>query len=547
MAIGGFNGGDPAPTLAQFQAYVAGRRHPLLHRRRPGRRPGWRGGFGGGAPPSGGFGGGNGGGGGRQNGSSSEIAAWVAANYTATTVGGATVYDLTATAPGRGTTGTPAGAGSLPVPAERRYHDRGIRSGGSRVKIIVLGAGVVGVTSAYYLAQDGHEVVVVDREGEVGQDASAGNAGLIAPGHSYAWASPAAPKLMLGSLAGKKTSIRVKPRLDPDARRLGRPVPARVHRRSRPAQHAREAPPVPLQPRPDQVDRRDREHRLRGREAGMFYLYADEAELEAGFQKTALLRENGEDLQLLDAAGVVEREPVLAHLRDAAWPAPSSAPPTPAATARSSRRASPNAAARSASTSSSGAPINGLRESGGTITAVQTTNGDIVGDGYVLALGVGSAGSRRSVGLRVPVYPGQGLLGHVPGARGRRVPAGRRRRREHAGRLVAARRLAAHVLDRRVRGLRPELDEADFAGVLETARRLFPTAAHYDRGRYRACLRPMTPDGPPLIGPSKLRNLWFNTGHGHMGWTMGPGSGKLVADVIGRRAPEIDMAGMQAR
>ena len=75
----------------------------------------------------------------------------------------------------------------------------------------------------------------------------------------------------------------------------------------------------------------------------------------------------------------------------------------------------------------------------------------------------------------------------------------------------------------------------DFAGVLETARRLFPTAAHYDRGQFRACLRPMTPDGPPLIGPSKLRNLWFNTGQGHMGWTMGPGSGRLVADVIGRR------------
>src|SRR4249919_4028160 len=83
------------------------------------------------------------------------------------------------------------------------------------VRIIVLGAGVVGVSSAYYLAKDGHEVVVVDREGEVGQDASAGNAGLIAPGHSYAWASPAAPKLLVKSLAGQKTSIRVKPRVDP--------------------------------------------------------------------------------------------------------------------------------------------------------------------------------------------------------------------------------------------------------------------------------------------------------------------------------------------
>jgi D-amino-acid dehydrogenase len=88
---------------------------------------------------------------------------------------------------------------------------------------------------------------------------------------------------------------------------------------------------------------------------------------------------------------------------------------------------------------------------------------------------------------------------------------------------------------------------SDFDGVLETARRLFPNAAHYDRGTYRACLRPMTPDGPPLIGRSSVGNLWLNTGHGHMGWTMGPGAGKLIADVISGRPPEIDMAGMGVR
>ena len=326
------------------------------------------------------------------------------------------------------------------------------------VRIIVLGAGVVGVSSAYYLAKDGHEVVVVDREGEVGQDASAGNAGLIAPGHSYAWASPAAPKLMLGSLTGKKTSIRVKPRLDPDLVTWGvrflRECTADRARRNTLVKHRLCRFSHGLIKSIAETESID----YAAEEAGMFYLYADEAELEAGFQKTALLRDNGEDLQLLDAAGVVEREPVLAHLRDGIAGAIFGATDASGDCEKFTKGLAERCRALGVDFQL-GRTIHGLRESGGAVTAVQTTNGDIVGEGYVLALGVGSAGVGRSVGLRGARVSGEGLLGDVPGPRGRRVPARRRRRREHAGCVVAARRRAAHVLDGRVRRLRPQLDD----------------------------------------------------------------------------------------
>lgn len=414
------------------------------------------------------------------------------------------------------------------------------------MRIIVLGAGVVGVSSAYYLARDGHEVVVVDREGEVGQDASAGNAGLIAPGHSYAWASPAAPKLMLGSLIGRKTSIRVKPRLDPALVSWGvrflRECTTDRARRNTLVKHRLCRFSHGLIKSIAEAEGID----YAVENGGIFYLYADESELEAGFQRTALLRENGEALQLLDTAGVVEREPVLAHLGDRIAGAIFGATDASGDCERFTMGLADRCRAMGVDFQL-GRTINGLRADGGHISAVQTTNGDIVGDAYVLALGVGSAGIAKSVGLRVPVYPAKGYSATFPVREDGECP---RVGGVDENTLVAWSRLG-DVLRMSSTAEFAGYDRSwrmeDFDGLLETARRLFPTAAHYDRGQFRACLRPMTPDGPPLIGPTRLPNLWLNTGHGHMGWTMGPGSGKLVADVIGRRTPEIDMTGMQVR
>jgi D-amino-acid dehydrogenase len=429
----------------------------------------------------------------------------------------------------------------------RRYH---ARATGAReavgVKIIVLGAGIVGVSSAYFLAKNGHEVVVIEREGEVGQDASAGNAGLIAPGHSYAWASPAAPKLMLQSLAGKKTSIRVKPRLDPALVTWGvkflRECTTDRAKRNTLVKHnlCRYSHRLITSLAADEkID-------YAAETAGMFYLYGDEAELEAGFAKTSLLRDNGEDLQLLDVDAVVAKEPVLAHARDQIAGAIYGADDASGDCERFTKGLA-DACRKLGVEFQLGRTINGLRTEAGGVTAVQTTNGDITGDGYVLALGVGSAQVGGTIGLKVPVYPAKGYSVTFPVREDSACP---RVGGVDENTLVAWSRMGDALRmssTAEFAGYDRSWRLSDFDGVLETARRLFPDAAHYDQGRYRACLRPMTPDGPPLIGATKFRNLWLNTGHGHMGWTMGPGAGKLVADVISGRQTDLDLTGMQAR
>jgi D-amino-acid dehydrogenase len=415
------------------------------------------------------------------------------------------------------------------------------------MRVIVLGAGVVGVSSAYFLAKDGHEVVVVDREGEVGQDASAGNAGLIAPGHSYAWASPAAPKLLVKSLTGTKTSIRVKPsRVDPALVAWGlrflRECTADRAQRNTLVKHnlCRFSHGLIRSIAAEEtID-------YAAETAGIFYLYGDEEELEAGFAKTALLRDNGEDLQLLDPDGVVAREPALADARDGIAGAIFGADDASGDCERFTKGLADSCRALGVEFQL-GRTINGLRADAGGITAVQTTNGDITGDGYVLSLGTGSAAVGGTVGLKVPVYPAKGYSVTFPVREDGQCP---RVGGVDENTLVAWSRLGDVLRmssTAEFAGYDRSWQTSDFDGVLETARRLFPTAAHYDQGRYRACLRPMTPDGPPLIGPTKFRNLWFNTGHGHMGWTMGPGSGKLVADVVAGRRPELDLSAMQAR
>ena len=87
----------------------------------------------------------------------------------------------------------------------------------------------------------------------------------------------------------------------------------------------------------------------------------------------------------------------------------------------------------------------------------------------------------------------------------------------------------------------------DFRNILRLAHDLFPDAAEYDFGEYRACLRPMTPDGPPILGLGRHRNLFLNCGHGHMGWTMACGSSRIVADLMTGRMPELDLDGLTVR
>lgn len=416
------------------------------------------------------------------------------------------------------------------------------------MRVVVLGGGIVGVSSAYFLATEGHEVVVVDREATVGQDASAGNAGLIAPGHSYAWASPAAPKLLVRSLVGQATSIRMRPRVltDPSMVSWGvrflRECTADRAKRNTLVKHDLCRMSHGLIKQLAAAEGID----YAAESAGMFYLYPDEHDLQLGWAKTTLLRDNGEDLRLLDPTGVVEREPVFAGVKDsiagAIFGADDASGDCEAFTSGLAQ-----ACKRLGVELLLGRTLNGLRVEGGRVTAAQTTNGDVRGDAYVLALGTGSAAIARTAGLRIPVYPAKGYSVTFPVADPDGCP--------HVGGVDESTLVAWSRMGDQLRmsstaefaGYDRTWRREDFAGILETGKRLFPDAAHWDQGRYRACLRPMTPDGPPVIGRSKIENLWLNTGQGHMGWTMGPGSGRLLADALTGKQPTLPLTGMEPR
>lgn len=411
------------------------------------------------------------------------------------------------------------------------------------MRIVVLGAGIVGVTSAWYLARDGHDVTVLDRASEVAAETSHANAGLIAPGHAYAWASPRAPAILLRSLWRDDTALKIRLRADPAlfawALAFLRNCTAGRNRRNTLIKLRLALLSQRLMAdlvAAEQIDF----HRV---SKGLLYLYRNQAHLDAGCRNMAALNEHGAALRAIDAAECVAIEPALSSARDrivgAIFAPADESGDCRQFTARLADRARNRGVVFELGTS-----VTRLRRSGDRIVAVETTGGQIEADLFVLALGSHVAPLARRAGLRLPIYPVKGYSLTLPIRDPLRAP-------EVGGvdehnlvafarfgdrlRLTGTADIAGYDL-----GHRP----ADFATMIRAARELFPDAAEYDRPDYWTCLRPMTPDGPPLLGPTPIRNLMLNAGSGHMGWTLACGNAAILADLVAGRTPPIPLDGL---
>jgi D-amino-acid dehydrogenase len=415
------------------------------------------------------------------------------------------------------------------------------------VKTLVLGGGVVGVTTAYYLAKAGHEVTVVEEKDALGLEATAANAGIIAPGHSFAWASPRAPRMLWQSLRGAETAIRV--RLAPDLRlytwglRFLRECTAERARRNtlvklRLCQYSQSV-----------MNELVRAERLEYHAVtkGALYLYRDAAELEAGTKKMALLAEHGQKQEILDAREVAKLdpvfEPVTSKIAGAIRDLGDSSGDGHVFVENLARvcRETLGVVVKV------GVRVTGLAANGGQVDGAITSQGMLTADNYVLALGVGSPIVARTAGVRLPIYPAKGYSSTFPlkpGGLAPTVPGVDERWLVGWSRLGDRLRLTSTA---EFAGYDWGWTPRDFNNILRLARDLFPDAADYDRGQYRACLRPMTPDGPPILGLGRHRNLFLNCGHGHMGWTMACGTARIVADLMTGRMPEIDLEGLTVR
>ncbi len=410
------------------------------------------------------------------------------------------------------------------------------------MKVIVMGGGVIGVTTAWYLASAGHDVTVIDRRDGVARETSFANAGLIAPGHAYAWASPRAPMTLLKSLVSSDTALRFRLKADlrmwawslrflanctTERNRANTIVKVKLCSYSREALIAL---------------RRETGIAYDETTKGALYLYRDKEHLRTGLANMQLLNDHGVDLKELDPDGIATLEPALAHFKGKLAGAIYAPKDESGDAFAFTEKLAAMAAARGVAFQL-GTKIDGIAASGDRIEGVVTDKGRITGDHYVLALGSYSPLAARRLSVKLPVYPIKGYSVTIPteGFDGTPMIGGVDEQYLVAFCRMGDRLRLTATAD--FAGYDTDYEAKDFSVMLRVARELFPNAGAFDRPSFWACLRPMTPDGPPIIGGTRYGNLWLNTGHGHMGWTMACGSGRIVADLIQGRAPDIDVAG----
>jgi D-amino-acid dehydrogenase len=412
--------------------------------------------------------------------------------------------------------------------------------------VAVLGGGVIGVAAAYFLGADGHDVTVIDGAREVGADASAGNAGFLAPNDAFSWASPAVPAAVARSLLGEPTGLRVRFGLDPErilwgARFLRECTSARAYRASVAQMRLSRYSQVIQQ----EIERaEDIDYSLVRR--GSFYLYRDARRLAEAARRSDLFREHGIEQRRMSMAEVTDLEPALdaarSHFAGAIYGVSDASGDCATFTRALAGRCVDRYGARLVLDTQ----IRGLVGDPDRIRAAHTTAGDIEADVFVLALGVGSARIARSLGIRLPIYPVKGYSATFPVRDPDRVPT---MPAVEQSTLIAWSRFGDRMRmssTAEVAGYDRTWKPANFTSIRDLARDVLP-GVDLDHGSYRACLRPMTPDGPPILGVGRHRNLVYNTGHGHLGWTMACGSGRVTADLVAGARPAVDLTGMQPR
>ncbi len=411
------------------------------------------------------------------------------------------------------------------------------------MRIVVLGGGVMGVTTAYYLAAEGYEVVVLDRQKAVAQETSFANAGLIAPGHVYAWASPRAPMILLKSLYRDDTSLRFRLKADPrlwawSLRFLANCTAAR-NRKNTLRKLSLCLYSQKMLKELSAEAKLDYDHTA----AGLLYLYRDKAHFDIGVANMAMLNDHGMSLQAIDPARIAELEPQLAHAKDKLAGAIYSPTDESGDCRKFTERVAVAAVGKNV-VFMLDHDIRRIEFAGDRISGVATDKGRIEGDAYVLALGSYSPLLASPLGIRLPIYPIKGYSVTLPieDHKGAPTVAGVDEKN-----LVAYARLGDRLrltATADFAGYDTSYEAGNFAHMLRVARDLFPTAAAYDKPDYWACLRPMTPEGTPILGRCRMKNLYLNTGSGHMGFTMSAGCARILTDIIAGRNPAIDINGL---
>lgn len=412
------------------------------------------------------------------------------------------------------------------------------------MRVIVLGAGLLGVSSAYYLQQLGHEVTVVDRQAAPGAETSFANGGQVSVSHAEPWANPGAPLKVLQWLAKEDAPLLFRLRADRHQwlwglRFLRECTPARTRRNI--AQIVRLG-----------TYSRDALQALRAatgiayeqRTQGILHFYTSRKEFDAALAPTEQMCALGCERRVIDADEAVRIEPALRHIR------PQLAGATYTAADESGDA---NRFTRELATLCGQAgvrfllshTVTALREAGGRIDHVEATDHEgrfqqLRADAYVLALGAASPRLARPLGVRLPIYPAKGYSVTMPvkdAAMAHQVSLTDDEYKLVFSRLGDRLRIAGTA---ELNGYDRDLNRVRCDAIVRRVEALFPGAGDTTQAQFWTGLRPATPSNVPIIGASRLPNFFLNTGHGTLGWTHACGSGKAIARVVSGLEPEID-------
>jgi D-amino-acid dehydrogenase len=411
------------------------------------------------------------------------------------------------------------------------------------MKVLILGSGVIGVTSAYFLARAGHEVTVVDRQPAAGLETSYGNAGEVSPGYSSPWAAPGLPFKAVKWLFMKNRPLVIWPQMDLAQWAWGLSLLMNCTEKKYEINKARMVRIAEYSRDTLRDLRADTGIAYDERAQGTLQLFRRQEQLDGVGADVEVLKRFGVPFELLDRAGCVGVEPALGLVKDKVAGGLRLTGDETGDCFKFTQELSKLAEGLGVKFQY-GTAIERIASDGRRITGVVTDKGTLTADSYVLALGSYSPLLLKPLGIRLPVYPVKGYSITVPITDPAGAPESTVMDETYK---VAVTRLGDRI---RVGGT------AELIGYnlkLRAARRgpldhvvgdLFPRGGDLSRAEFWTGLRPMTPDGPPVIGATPLSNLFLNTGHGTLGWTMAAGSGRVLADVISGRRAEIDLEGM---
>jgi D-amino-acid dehydrogenase len=411
------------------------------------------------------------------------------------------------------------------------------------MRVLVLGAGVIGTTSAWFLRERGHEVMVIERQSAAALETSYANGGQISVSHVEPWAGPQAPLQILRWLSRPDAPLLFRPTLDPRQWRWGiefliECLPAHTGSNMRQI--------LAISKYSGEVLRELRATtgiRYDDLQRGILQIYTDDAGFASAAKAAALVRRYGIAREVKNADECVAIEPALSRRRE--WIAGGTF--TASDETGDARKFTQSLAALAAARGVSfryGVTIDKLEGRAGVVTGVvaidaQGAKQTLSADAYVVCLGSYTPLLLAPLGLTAPVYPAKGYSATLPIVDGGAAPQGSIT--DDAKKIVFTRlgdrlRVAGTA---ELSGYKLDLNRVRCEALTRRASEWFGDAVDATRAEYWTGLRPATPSGVPLIGKTKYRNLYLNTGHGTLGWTMAAGSGKALADIVSGAKPDV--------